>query len=351
MISSRDERAEVATESAGTIPASPVADLEFEALGSKIRIIVQQPLDPRMETAEEATERVREFIELFDRTLSRFRPDSELSAFNSDPRETVPASNLLRQVVSAGVEAARKTCGLVDPTLQADLERAGYVQSRAGAKGLPADQLLEDSVIPRAAAPSRSRLYESFEVDHQAETISRPSGVSFDPGGIGKGLAADLACEMLGAHSRYLVSCGGDIRVGGEFTAGQPFDVFVEHPISGHKPHFFRLGSGGIATSGIAARSWRNPDGSVAHHLLDPATGEPCRTGLLGTTALAPSALEAEVLAKHALLAGPTEGLALLGENGGGLIVHEDGRTEIAGRARVRFHLPAGHNPGNGARS
>ena len=93
------------------------------------------------------------------------------------------------------------------------------------------------------------------------------------------------------------------------------------------------------ATSGIAARSWRKPDGSVAHHLLDPSTGEPCRTGLIGATALAPTALEAEVLAKWAVLAGPVDGLELLARNGG-LVVHRDGRVEIAGEARVRFRLP-----------
>ena len=66
-----------------------------------------------------------------------------------------------------------------------------------------------------------------------------------------------------------------------------------------------RVSDGAVATSGLDRRVWRRPDGSYAHHLLDPATGEPAWTGLIAATALAPTALEAEALAKAALLSGP----------------------------------------------
>lgn len=323
----------------GARPEEASADLKFDSLGSKVRVLVDPPANPALGPAEEAAERVREFVKRFDATLSRFRADSELSLFNADPRATVQASDLLRRVVRAGTEAARSSGGLVDPTLRNELERVGYIESRANMKGLPADQLLEGADEGQAASASDWRRYELFEVDDDAGTITRPPDTSFDPGGVGKGLAADMASELLEGYPRYLVSCGGDIRVGGTAAPGEPFDVFVEHPTSGRRPHVFRLGRGGIATSGIAARSWRKPDGSVAHHLLDPSTGEPCRTGLIGATALAPTALEAEVLAKWAVLAGPVDGLELLARNGG-LVVHRDGRVEIAGEARVRFRLP-----------
>ena len=68
-----------------------------------------------------------------------------------------------------------------------------------------------------------------------------------------------------------------------------------------------QLTNGAVATSGIDRRLWRAPDGSPRHHLLDPATGKPAWTGVIGATALAPTALEAETLAKAALLSGPDE--------------------------------------------
>jgi FAD:protein FMN transferase len=78
------------------------------------------------------------------------------------------------------------------------------------------------------------------------------------------------------------------------------------------------------------ARAWTTPDGRRAHHLLDPSTGQPVWTGLLTATALAPTALEAETLAKTALLRGADDARCGL-ERHGGLIVHEDGHVEAIG--------------------
>jgi thiamine biosynthesis lipoprotein len=70
------------------------------------------------------------------------------------------------------------------------------------------------------------------------------------------------------------------------------------------------------------------PRGALAHHLIDPATGAPAWTGLLTATALAPTALEAEALAKAALLSGPSAGALLLRAHRGGVLVHDDGTVE-----------------------
>ena len=87
---------------------------------------------------------------------------------------------------------------------------------------------------------------------------------------------------------------------------------------------------GAIATSGIDSRIWPAAGGGYADRLIDPATGTPAWTGLVAATALAPSALEAETLAKMALLSGPAAARRLL-RDGGGALVHEDGRVELLG--------------------
>ena len=130
--------------------------------------------------------------------------------------------------------------------------------------------------------------------------VRRP-GVRLDPGGIAKGMAADLAAATLPAGVRYAISCGGDLAVGGE----RPWDVVVQSARTEAEVHRLRVRTGGVATSGIGARIWQGEDGRYAHHVLDPATGRPAWTGLVAVTAVAGSALEAEVLAKTALLSGP----------------------------------------------
>jgi thiamine biosynthesis lipoprotein len=202
------------------------------------------------------------------------------------------------------------------------------------------DELLVDAPVRHSAHASEEAAWQAFEVDDDAGTIRRPRGFGFDPGGCGKGLAADMAAGLLAAYPRFLVSCGGDIRVGGPDAEKQPFEVFVEHPATGTRPHLFRIGRGGIATSGIGNRSWRRDDGSPTHHLLNPATGEPVWSGLIGATALAPTTLEAETLAKAALLSGPDGAREILSRYGG-ILVLDDGRVEAAGRSTFRVRVPA----------
>ena len=97
----------------------------------------------------------------------------------------------------------------------------------------------------------------------------------------------------------------------------------VNDPLGRGCLHEFELIAGGVATSGIGRRSWLDPDGRPAHHLLDPSTGRPAFTGILQATALAPTAIEAETVAKAALLSGPDRAGDWLRH--GGLLVFDDG--------------------------
>ena len=315
-------------------------DLTFQAMGSHVRLLIGEP-GPGVEPAEMAAARGRDFVADFEAALSRFRPESELCRLNADRRERVPASALLRRAVAAGLFAAERSGGLVDPTLVGEIERAGYVSSRAGMAGLPLRDALAEAPARRPAQPRSEQRWRDVVVDEEAGEIVRPPGLRFDTGGTGKGLAADLLAAGLHGYSRFVVDCGGDIRIGGADALAHPYEVFVEHPLSGERAHVLRLGSGGVATSGINVRIWRDEGGRVAHHLLDPASGEPAWTGLVGATALGATALEAETLSKAALLSGPERGRELLGERGG-LLVHDSGWVEPVGSLAVapRIRLP-----------
>jgi thiamine biosynthesis lipoprotein len=244
---------------------------------------------------------------------------------------------LLCGAVEAGVAAARRSGGLVDPTLLAEIEDAGYVASWSGSP-VSVGEALAAAPPRRPAAPKPGSPWERFEVDAANGTISRPPGARFDTGGIGKGLAADLIAARLRGFPRFVVDCGGDIAVGGPGALFEPVAVEIEHPLSGETIGSVELTGGGIATSGLNVRIWRREDGSYAHHLLDPATGTPVWSGLIGATALAPSALEAETLAKLALLSGPVGARRALSTHGG-VIVHDDGSVEWVLVPQVRERL------------
>jgi thiamine biosynthesis lipoprotein len=257
------------------------------------------------------------------RRLSRFRPDSELCRLNADPRERVPASSLMRRFVRGAIAAAELSGGLVDATLVDEIERAGYADSYEPARALPLEEA--SAADRRPARPRRKTRWRTVEVDDAAGLVVRPPGVRFDSGGIAKGLAADLVAPLFENQSTFAIDCAGDLRIGG--VAGSPRSVAVDDPFGRGTLHGFRIVEGGVATSGIGRRSWRGADGAYAHHLLDPSTGAPAHTGVVQATALAPTALEAEVRAKAALLAGPEAGAKWLRH--GGALVLDDGSFEL----------------------
>jgi FAD:protein FMN transferase len=220
--------------------------------------------------------------------------------------------------------------------------RAGYAYSLDGVAPGSLRDALEAAPVRQSARPNHQSRWREVAVDDEAGTISRPPGVLLDTGGTGKGLCADAIAYRLGGYTRFLVDCGGDIAVGGIGPQLEPYEIDVEHPLTGETIGRIKLDRGGVATSGLNVRIWRRADGSYGHHLLDPSTGQPAWTGLIGVTALGSTALEAETISKLALLSGPDSARRALGAYGG-VIVLDSGEVEtvgplegsIAGHARV----------------
>ncbi len=268
----------------------------FECLGGRCTVRVGD-LDEG--AARRAASRAREALLDAHAALSRFDPESELSRLNRDPRAEVPASPLLRRVAAAALSAGLRSGGLVDATLVDEIEAAGYSESRDF--GPRAN--LGRQPPPRAAGPGPRAGWCEFAVDERAGTVTRPPGLRLDPGGIAKGLLADLVGEPLARFATFAVDCCGDLRVGG--SEGRPRKILVDDPAGGEPLRELRISDGAVATSGITRRAWAAADGRPAHQIIDPATGEPAFTGVVQATALAPTGLLAETLAKSALLAGP----------------------------------------------
>ena len=270
--------------------------------------------------------------------LSRFIHDSELTLLNRDARREVPATPLLRALARAVRTAGSQSNGLVDATLLDSLERVGYRQSLGDHQPISLSEALSSRIDRAPGRPHPAQDWRSVTVDDDAETITRPPGVRIDSGGIAKGLLADLLAAALREQRTYAIDCCGDIRIGG--SAGQERKVRVDDPFGGGPIHELVLREGAVATSGVGRRCWIGPDGRAAHHILDPRSGEPAFTGIVQITALAPSALLAEVYAKAALLSGPEHAAEWLPY--GGVLVSDDGAVDVvaAERPPARIGVP-----------
>ena len=290
--------------------------LTFRAMGCEMLAI--------LDTAGPETARrlaaVPRWFERWEQSLSRFRPNSELSRLNANAGCRMEVSTVLGAVLELALRTARRTGGLITPTLLTALEAAGYDRTFAA--------LPEETGLLRPPPPPAPATWRAIEYHPRTRTVQVPTGVRLDFGGIAKGWAAEQAARRLGRHGPALVDAGGDIAVSGPRTGGAAWPVGVANPTAPDQD-LLLLGikRGTVATSGRDYRRWRQ-GGAWQHHILDPRTGRPANTDVLSATVIAPTAVEAEAGAKAALILGSRQGLAWLDARPtlAGLVVLDDGQ-------------------------
>ncbi|HLV99457.1 MAG TPA: FAD:protein FMN transferase [Ktedonobacterales bacterium] len=288
-----------------------------------------------------------------EQRLTRFDENSELCQLNDAAGRWQPTSAMLFTVMREAVAAAEKSGGLFDPTLLPQLEALGYDRDFS-LLHRQANHLAESVYAASEAS------WRGIEFDAPRRRVLLPQGTRLDLGGIAKGWAADVALKrFFQPFDNVIINVGGDLRQRGGPQPGESWTVGIRDPRTDHLPTgdniaIVRVGQGGLATSG-ASRRWWYQGGQRQHHLLDPRTGRPASiwmppsaenaegadaAQLIATaTALAPTAAQAEVAAKVALLRGypaaleaveaawnegrahQTEGVALLLVIGNGQIV------------------------------
>ncbi len=286
----------------------------FPAMGTEVQVLL--PVQHG-----EAITPVRELFVRWEKTLSRFLADSELSRLNARAGERVSVGPLLFEVVSASVEAARATGGAFDPTLLRQLVRIGYSR--------PFESMSGQSE-PVAGFSVRGGGWRSIALDPSSRTITLPVGCALDFGGIAKGMAVDAALELLDRRgvTSALVSAGGDLSVRGLPVGLRAWSVLVGDDPAGQVVPLVR---GALATSGVARRSWLQ-GGRRRHHLVDPSTGEPAENDLLEATVAAASCKTAEVAATASFVLGSRLGSDLLSRfRLAGLLTHRDGTRRTVG--------------------
>jgi FAD:protein FMN transferase len=232
-------------------------DLTFPSMGGEAVVRLESGALDRA-ALEQLLEGVHARVETVEAALSRFRPGSELNVLNADPRTAVPACPLLQRTVATANWAAARSGGLVDATLLGALERHGYEASWDAVRRADIDAALAAAPPRRPAGPARRHGDGGLRLDSEGRVVRAP-GVRLDPGGIAKGMAADIAAAALPSGVRYAISCGGDVAVGG----GEPWGLAVRSARGDAEVHRLRVRAGGVATSGIAARIWRRADAAT----------------------------------------------------------------------------------------
>ena len=284
----------------------------FRAMGSEAHVIVVGA--QANELAHLAEWRVR----CLEDRWSRFRAESEVSRLNARAGEWVTVSTDTIRLIDRSVAAWRLTGGAFDPTLLGAVRDAGYDRSFEELPDLVTIDTPEGGSVTSLAAGR-------IEVDQVRQQVRIPAGTGIDPGGIGKGLAADLvAGDLIAAGAAgVLVNLGGDIRALGTPPDGGVdgrWSISIDDPFDSERELAriaFDGGAGGaVATSSRLRRRWSvrftGADDGVfegdrpteVHHLFDPSTRRSTAPDLASVTVCAGEGWWAEAQTKQIFVAG-----------------------------------------------
>lgn len=303
-----------------------MVERRFRVMGSDAHLLVVGGADDAAGEAVEARadesllDHAEKRLEQLEALWSRFRADSEVTELTERAGEWVDVSEETAILVRRAVEAWRISGASFDPTVLGDMIRAGY----------------DRSFDAMAQAPVRSGLsrllHGAADIQVDGNRVRLPEGTGFDPGGIGKGLAADFVSgELVGLGAAGVcINVGGDLRVRGDGPdgPGTGWTIGIEHPWLTEPLALAGLADGAMATSTTLKRAW-TVDGEERHHLIDPGTGEPSTSDLTLVTVIATEGWRAEVLAKAVLLRGSEHPFDLLGGTGvEAMCLDRDGRVQ-----------------------
>lgn len=204
--------------------------------------------------------------------LTRFDTASELSLLNASRGMWIAVSGELEQLLHLSLRAFDVSGGLVNVAVLPSMLAIGYTRPLAQGPTTP----------DLALAHSAPFLPNVLKVRSGKAWLERNARI--DLGGIAKGWMADRLCELLGGH--VLVNLGGDLYARGEWPVAIAGTTYL-------------LRNQGAATSSTCKRRWGD-----LHHLIDPRTGLPARSGVEEVSVVADTAVDAEILAKTMLIAG-----------------------------------------------
>ena len=268
---------------------APLTTVHVDRWRTRLALVVRSPetVHPRPLQAALVSE-----VDRLELLASRFRDDSEISDVNRNAGHWCDTSWDFVEVLSASLDAAGTTDGLVSPLVGSHVDSAGY---RTWRDGTPPADPVDTGVVPdwRDIAISPAGGHARVRI---------PAGSQLDLGAVAKGWLADRLAGLVQRICRVdvIADMGGDLSIR---TTSQPWVVAVEPGAHGETQNLY-VEQAGLATSGTTHRRWRTTTGGTAHHIIDPRTGRPAESVWSSASVLAADAAAANTAATAAIVLG-----------------------------------------------
>ena len=250
--------------------------IDGEAQGTTYHI---RYFDPQKRNFKHAIDSI---LTNFDKCLSLYRPDSELSTFNANASHSF-RSPWFYEVLVKSKEIHEATGGAFDPTIMPLSEAYGF----GNKKNIDPEDVNVDSLLQWVG-------FRQIEFNDQ-EIKTRP-GVKLDFNGIAQGYSVDILGAFLKSQhvNRFMVEIGGEVLCSGMKNGDTCWITGIENPL---KPAALaatvQLTDRAMTTAGNYHNHITH-NGITYNHIIDPRTGEMEQTPLLSVTVFAKDAITAD---------------------------------------------------------
>ena len=227
----------------------------FEAIGTFWQIDIAEYLQPSVLSALQSS--IQNRIEIYDKTYSRFRNDSVITAMSQNAGTyNLPAdSDILFNTYKRIYES---TNGSVTPLIGQLLSDVGY----------DADYTLKAKNVLKRPMTWK----ESFDYRNNTVTIYNPCLLDF--GAAGKGHLIDIVSELIeeSGYMSYTVDAGGDIRY--KNKENKSLTVGLEHPLDTSQV----IGVANIINCSMCGSAGNRRAWGEFHHIIDPLSMKPVKS-------------------------------------------------------------------------
>jgi thiamine biosynthesis lipoprotein len=282
---------------------APTHELAGTTMGTTFNVKL---LDPNAEFADAALkDEIEDLLTDLNDSMSTYRPDSEISRFNTASSvDWLAVSKQLCDVVADALAVSDLTEGSFDITVGPLVNLWGF-----GPDGSISSPPSRKDIETASASVG----YRSLHADCSQPAIRKDIPALYvDLSAYAKGYAVDQVANLLDSMgvSDYLVEVGGELRLRGNNAGGKAWAIGIESPaFTSRSVHsIVGLSDAAIATSGDY-RNYFEYDGAFYSHTIDPRTAYPVAYRGASVTVLAETAAFADAMATALLVLGPEDGL------------------------------------------
>ena len=288
-------------------------------------------LSPCGEHGKEACDLAEARIQSLESLLSVTLPDSEIYAVNHASGKAVSLSDDTFALLRAALDWCGRTDGALDISVYPVLRTWGFT---TGSYDVPSAETL--------AALLENVDYHRVALDADAQTVTIPENMEIDLGSVAKGYTGDAVMQIFrdcGVKSG-MVSLGGNVQVLGTKPDGTNWHIAVQDPHAEGYVGIVEVADQAVITSGGYERYFER-DGVTYWHILDPATGQPARSGVVSATVIGGNGTMCDALSTSLFVMGAERAAAFWRANAAlgfdFVLVLDDGSLVISEGIEDRF--------------